>query len=60
MYVLGPTMDCFRSASIFLEKPKNFAYQNEKNSENAMYLAENFEKDGLKINYPGFKISQKS
>jgi methionine-gamma-lyase len=26
-----------------------------KHSENAMYLAEKFEKDGLKVNYPGLK-----
>ena len=41
--LLGPTMDSFRSASI-LKNLRTLVHQNEKHSENAMYLAERFEK----------------
>ena len=52
--LLGPTMDSFRSASI-LKNLRTLHIRMKKHSENAMYLAEKFEKDGLKVNYPGLK-----
>ena len=52
--LLGPTMDSFRSASI-LKNLRTLHIRMKKHSENAMFLAEKFEKDGLKVNYPGLE-----
>lgn len=50
--LLGPTMDSFRSASI-LKNLRTLHIRMKQHSYNAMYLAERFEQDGLKISYPG-------
>ncbi|MFC6269061.1 aminotransferase class I/II-fold pyridoxal phosphate-dependent enzyme [Frigoriflavimonas asaccharolytica] len=52
--LLGPTMDSFRAASI-LKNLRTLHIRIKKHSENAQYLAENFEKDGLVVKYPGLK-----
>ncbi len=50
--LLGPTMDSFRSASI-LKNLRTLHIRMKQHSHNALYLAERFEKDGLKVSYPG-------
>ncbi len=52
--LLGPTMDSLRSSSI-LKNLRTLHIRMKQHSHNAMYLAERFEKDGLKISYPGLK-----
>ncbi|MCX2678713.1 aminotransferase class I/II-fold pyridoxal phosphate-dependent enzyme [Galbibacter sp. EGI 63066] len=52
--LLGSTMDSLRAASI-LKNMRTLHIRIKKHSENAMYLAENFEKNGLKVVYPGLK-----
>lgn len=52
--LLGPTMDSFRSASI-LKNLRTLHIRIKQHSHNAMYLAERFEKDGLRVVYPGLK-----
>ena len=52
--LLGPVMDSIRAASI-LKNIRTLHLRMKKHSENAQYLAERFEKDGLKIIYPGLK-----
>ncbi|WBV60370.1 aminotransferase class I/II-fold pyridoxal phosphate-dependent enzyme [Chryseobacterium camelliae] len=52
--LLGPTMDSFRSASI-LKNLRTLHIRMKQHSHNAMYLAEKFEKDGLRVVYPGLK-----
>lgn len=52
--LLGPTMDSFRSSSI-LKNLRTLHLRIPQHSSNAQFLAENFEKDGLKICYPGLK-----
>ncbi len=52
--LLGPVMDSLRSASV-LKNMRTLHIRIKKHSENAMYLSEKFEKDGLKIIYPGLK-----
>ncbi|VAW24518.1 O-acetylhomoserine sulfhydrylase / O-succinylhomoserine sulfhydrylase, partial [hydrothermal vent metagenome] len=52
--LLGPVMDSFRSASI-LKNLRTLHIRMKKHSENALYLAEHFENDGLKVVYPGLK-----
>lgn len=52
--LLGPTMDSFRSASI-LKNLRTLHIRMKQHSHNAMYLAERFENDGLKVSYPGLK-----
>lgn len=52
--LLGPTMDSFRSASI-LKNLRTLHIRMKQHSHNAMYLAERFEQDGLKVSYPGLK-----
>ncbi len=52
--LLGPVMDSFRAASI-LKNLRTLHIRMKKHSENALFLAENFEADGLKIVYPGLK-----
>lgn len=50
--LLGPVMDSLRSASI-MKNMRTLHLRMKKHSENAMYIAEHFEKDGYKIIYPG-------
>lgn len=50
--LLGSTMDSLRAASI-LKNMRTLHIRMKKHSENAQYLAEHFEKDGLKVVYPG-------
>lgn len=52
--LLGPTMDSFRSASI-LKNLRTLHIRMKQHSHNAMYLAERFEKDGLRVVYPGLQ-----
>lgn len=52
--LLGPTMDSLRAASI-LKNLRTLHIRMKKHSENAQYLAERWEKDGLKVKYPGLK-----
>lgn len=52
--LLGPVMDSLRSASI-LKNMRTLHLRMKKHSENAQYLAEKFQADGLKIIYPGLK-----
>ena len=52
--LLGPTLDSFRAASI-LKNLRTLHIRMKKHSENAQYLAEQFEKDGLIVKYPGLK-----
>jgi methionine-gamma-lyase len=52
--LLGPVMDSFRAASI-LKNLRTLHIRMKKHSENALYLSENLEKDGIKIVYPGLK-----
>ncbi|WP_456420551.1 aminotransferase class I/II-fold pyridoxal phosphate-dependent enzyme [Lutibacter sp.] len=52
--LLGPVMDSLRSASI-LKNLRTLHIRMKKHSENALYLAEHFEKEGLKVVYPGLK-----
>ena len=52
--LLGPTMDSLRSASV-MKNLRTLHIRMKQHSHNAMYLAERFEKDGLKTVYPGLK-----
>lgn len=52
--LLGPTLDSFRAASI-LKNLRTLHIRMKKHSENALYLAEQFENDGLMVKYPGLK-----
>ena len=52
--LLGPVMDSLRSASV-LKNIRTLHLRMKKHSENGMFIAERFEKDGLKIIYPGLK-----
>ncbi|UMB60133.1 aminotransferase class I/II-fold pyridoxal phosphate-dependent enzyme [Lutibacter sp. A80] len=52
--LLGPVMDSLRAASI-LKNLRTLHIRMKKHSENALYLAEHFEEDGLKVVYPGLK-----
>jgi len=52
--LLGPVMDSLRASSI-LKNLRSLHIRMKKHSENAMYLAKHFEKDGLKVVYPGLK-----
>ncbi|OYU80055.1 MAG: cystathionine beta-lyase [Flavobacterium sp. BFFFF1] len=52
--LLGPTMDSFRSASI-MKNLRTLHIRMKQHSHNAMYLAQQFEKAGLKTVYPGLK-----
>jgi methionine-gamma-lyase len=52
--LLGPTMDSLRSSSI-LKNLRTLHIRMKQHSLNAMYLAERFEHDGLKVVYPGLK-----
>lgn len=50
--LLGPTLDPLRAASI-LKNTRTLHLRMKKHSENAMYVAENLEKLGMKVFYPG-------
>ncbi len=52
--LLGPTMDSLRAASI-LKNLRTLHIRMKKHSENAQFLAEKWEQDGLKLKYPGLK-----
>ena len=52
--LLGPVMDSLRAASI-LKNMRTLHIRMKKHSENASYLAGRFEKDGLKVVYPGLE-----
>ena len=52
--LLGQTMDSLRSASV-LNNLRTLHIRIKQHSSNAAYLAERFEKDGLKTVYPGLK-----
>jgi len=52
--LLGSTLDSLRAASI-LKNMRTLHIRMKKHSENAMFLAQNFEKDGLRVVYPGLK-----
>lgn len=52
--LLGPTMDSLRSASV-LKNLRTLHIRMKQHSYNALYLAEKFEKEGLKTVYPGLK-----
>nr|WP_315142505.1 aminotransferase class I/II-fold pyridoxal phosphate-dependent enzyme [uncultured Flavobacterium sp.] len=52
--LLGPTMDSLRSASV-MKNLHTLHIRIKQHSQNALYLATRFEKDGLKTVYPGLK-----
>ncbi len=52
--LLGSTMDSFRSASI-LKNLRTLHIRMQQHSKNAMYLANQFENDGLRTVYPGLE-----
>lgn len=52
--LLGPTMDSLRSASI-MKNLRTLHIRMKQHSHNASFLAEKFEKDGLKVVYPGLE-----
>jgi methionine-gamma-lyase len=52
--LLGPTMDSMRSASV-MKNLRTLHLRIKQHSHNALYLAEHFEKDGIKTVYPGLK-----
>ena len=52
--LLGPVMDAMPAASI-LKNIRTLHLRIKKHSENAMYLARAFNKDGLRVIYPGLK-----
>ena len=52
--LLGSTMDSLRAASI-LKNLRTLHLRIKKHSDNALYIAKMFEKDGLKIVYPGLE-----
>lgn len=52
--LLGPTMDSLRSASV-MKNLRTLHIRIKQHSYNAQFLAERFEKDGIKTVYPGLK-----
>tara|TARA_B110000967_G_scaffold90633_1_gene93202 strand:- start:39 stop:533 length:495 start_codon:yes stop_codon:yes gene_type:complete len=52
--LLGSTLDSLRAASV-LKNLRTLHIRIKKHSENAMYLAGMFEKDGIRTVYPGLK-----
>lgn len=52
--LLGPVMDSFRSASI-LKNMRTLPIRMKKHSDNAMYISEQLENDGIRVIYPGLK-----
>lgn len=55
--LLGPVLDSFRAASI-LKNLHTLHIRIKKHSENALFLAAEFEKLGLKVFYPGLKSNK--
>lgn len=55
--LLGPVLDSLRAASI-LKNLHTLHIRMKKHGENALFLAEEFEKLGLKVYYPGLKSSK--
>lgn len=55
--LLGPTMDSLRAASI-LKNMRTLHIRMKQHSKNAAYLAQAFDKDGLKVVYPGMEKHQ--
>lgn len=55
--LMGSTLDSLRAASI-LKNMRTLHIRMKKHSENAQYLAEKFEMDGLRVVYPGLKSHQ--
>lgn len=55
--LLGPVLDSFRAASI-LKNLHSLHVRMKKHSENALFLAEEFEKLGVKVFYPGLKSNR--
>lgn len=55
--LLGPVLDSLRAASI-LKNLHTLHIRMKKHGENAMYLAEEFEKLGLRVFYPGLKTNK--
>lgn len=52
--LLGSTLDSLRASSI-LKNMRTLHIRIKKHSENALYLAQNFEKDGFRVVYPGME-----
>ena len=52
--LLGPTMDSLRSASV-MKNLRTLHIRMKQHSDNAMFLAQKFEQDGIKTVYPGLK-----
>ena len=52
--LLGSTLDSLRASSV-LKNMRTLHIRIKKHSENALYLAQNFEKDGFRVVYPGLK-----
>jgi methionine-gamma-lyase len=52
--LLGSTLDSLRASSI-LKNMRTLHIRIKKHSENTLYLAQNFEKDGLRVVYPGLR-----
>lgn len=52
--LLGPTLDSLRASSI-LKNLRTLPIRMRKHSENAQYLAEHLENEGLTVKYPGLK-----
>jgi methionine-gamma-lyase len=52
--LLGSTLDSLRAASI-LKNMRTLHLRIKKHSENALYLAKNFDNDGLRVVYPGLR-----
>jgi len=52
--LLGPVLDPYRSSSI-LKNLHTLHIRMQQHSRNAMYLSENLQKLGIKVNYPGMK-----
>ncbi len=52
--LLGSTLDSLRASSI-LKNMRTLHIRIKKHSENALYLAQNFEKDGYRVVYPGLE-----
>ncbi len=55
--LLGPVLDPLRSSSI-LKNLHTLHIRMQQHSRNAMYLSENLQKLGIKVNYPGLKNNQ--
>lgn len=52
--LLGPVLDSYRSASI-LKNMRTLHIRMKKHSENALYISQQLEKDGIRVVYPGLK-----